>query len=103
MSPGPRSEGTGSRTTSVSRCCPWIVAGVTREQQACEGMLEFVIGKLGELDRFQKQGGIAVVPALEIRQGAPLTADAVRARFAATLAVAVTADWRATASTTSSA
>ena len=62
------------------------------EKQACEGMLEFLIGKLGELDRFQKQGGIAVVPAMEIRQSAPLTADAVRTRFAATLVVAVTAD-----------
>ena len=68
--------------------------GSEEEKLACEGMLEFLVGKLGELDRFQKKGGIAVVPAIEIRQGAPLTSDAVRARFAATLAVAVTADRR---------
>ena len=66
--------------------------GSDEDKLACEGMLEFLIGKLGELDRFQKEGGIAVVPAMEIRQSAPLTADAVRARFAATLAIAVTAD-----------
>ncbi|MFO7694896.1 MAG: tetratricopeptide repeat protein [Vicinamibacterales bacterium] len=66
--------------------------GSPDEKQACEGMLEFLVGKLGELDRFQQKGGIAVVPAMEIRQAAPLTADAVRARFAATLAVAVTAE-----------
>jgi serine/threonine-protein kinase len=55
-------------------------------------MLEFLVGKLGELDRFQAKGGLAVVPAVEIRQAGPLTADAVRTRFAATLAVAVTAE-----------
>jgi len=67
--------------------------GGTREQlRACEGMLEFLVGKLGELDRFQKTGAVEVVPAVDIRLGGPLTADAVRARFQATLAVAVTVE-----------
>ena len=36
--------------------------GSDEDKLACEGMLEFLIGKLGELDRFQKEGGIAVSP-----------------------------------------
>jgi hypothetical protein len=38
-------------------------------------MLEYVVARLVEQDRFQKQGGIAVVPAVDIRQGGTLTVD----------------------------
>ena len=66
--------------------------GTREDQQACEGMLEFVVAKLGEQDRFQKRGAIAVVPAIDIRQTGELTVDAARKRFEAALAVAVTVE-----------
>jgi tetratricopeptide (TPR) repeat protein len=57
---------------------------------ACGGMLEFIVGKLGEQDRYQRKGGIAVVPATDVRQAGPLSVEAVRDRFDAALAIAVT-------------
>ena len=59
-------------------------------RNSCKGMLDFIVSKLGEQDRFQAKGSVSVVPALDIRQGGPLTVDSVRTRFDAGLAVAVT-------------
>jgi tetratricopeptide (TPR) repeat protein len=69
--------------------------GTEAQRQACEGMLEYLVGRLGELDRFQKGFGLDMLPAVEIRQGGVTTADAARGRLAATLAVHVTADYSA--------
>jgi len=66
--------------------------GTQRDQQACSGMLEYIVGKLGEQDRFQRRGSLDVVPAFDIRQGGQLTIDALRKGFGAELAIAVTAD-----------
>ncbi|MBP1636695.1 MAG: serine/threonine protein kinase with repeat, partial [Acidobacteria bacterium] len=66
--------------------------GTDTDRQACTGMLEYLVGKLGELDRFQRKGGIAVVPAVDIRQAGQLTVDAARKGFGAELAIAVTAN-----------
>jgi serine/threonine-protein kinase len=65
--------------------------GTEQDKRTCTGMLEYIVGKLGEQDRFQSRGGIAVVPAVDIRQAGQLTVDAVRNGFGAELAVAVTA------------
>jgi serine/threonine-protein kinase len=69
---------------------PECLGGNDEYRDACEGMLDFIVSKLGEQDRFQSSGGISVVPAVEIRQGGQLTVDAVRKRFDAGLAIAVT-------------
>jgi tetratricopeptide (TPR) repeat protein len=58
--------------------------------EGCRGMLDFIVSKLGEQDRFQRKGGVSVVPAIDIRQGGALTVDAVRQRFGAELAISVT-------------
>ena len=65
--------------------------GTEQDKRTCTGMLEYIVGKLGEQDRFQSRGGIAVVPAVDIRQAGQLTVDAVRNGFGAELAIAVTA------------
>ena len=65
--------------------------GTTEQRQACAGMLDYVVGKLGEQDRFQGRGGISVVSALDIREAGQPTIDAVRKRFYAGLAIAITA------------
>jgi tetratricopeptide (TPR) repeat protein len=66
--------------------------GTDADKDACSGMLEYIVGKLGEQDRFQREGGIAVVPAYEIRQGGRLTVDAIRKAYGAELAISVIAD-----------
>jgi tetratricopeptide (TPR) repeat protein len=66
--------------------------GTPAEKQSCAGMLEYIVGKLGEQDRFQRRGSIAVVPAVDIRQAGHVTVDAVRNGFGAELAIAVTAN-----------
>jgi serine/threonine-protein kinase len=64
--------------------------GTEEQKQGCRGLLDIIVGKLGEQDRFQTKGGISVVPAIDVRQGGALTVDAVRNRFGAELAVSVT-------------
>ena len=64
--------------------------GVEAERQACEGMLDFLVIRLGELERFQH--GLTVLPAVDIRQSGATTADGARSRLNATLAVQVTAE-----------
>ncbi len=64
--------------------------GQDAERQACEGMLDFLVMRLGELERFQH--GLAVLPAVDIRQSGVTTADGARSRLNATLAVQVTAE-----------
>ena len=66
------------------------LGGTEEYRNSCKGMLDFIVSKLGEQDRFQSSGGISVVPAVDIRQGGQLTVDAVRKRFDAGLAIAVT-------------
>ena len=66
------------------------LGGTEDYRDSCKGMLDFIVSKLGEQDRFQGSGGISVVPAVDIRQGGQLTVDAVRKRFDAGLAIAVT-------------
>jgi serine/threonine-protein kinase len=65
--------------------------GTEADRDACAGMLEYIVGKLGEQDRFQSRGGLAVVPALDIRQAGRVTIDAARNALGASLAVSVTA------------
>jgi tetratricopeptide (TPR) repeat protein len=64
--------------------------GIEAERDACEGMFDFVIAKLGEQERFQR--ALSVVPAVEIRQSGVDSADAARRRLGATLAVHITAE-----------
>jgi len=64
--------------------------GTVEQQLGCRGLLDIIVGRLGEQDRFQKTGGISVVPAIDVRQDGSLTVDAVRARFGAELAISVT-------------
>ena len=64
--------------------------GTDEEALGCRGMLDYIIGKLGEQDRFQGNGSISVVPAIDIRQGGALTVDAVRKQFGAEIVISVT-------------
>jgi hypothetical protein len=64
--------------------------GTQADRDACEGMFDFVVAKLGEQERFQR--ALSVVPALEIRQNGVDSADTARGRLAATLAVHITAN-----------
>ena len=45
------------------------LGGTDEYRESCKGMLDFIVSKLGEQDRFQSSGGISVVPAVDIRQG----------------------------------
>ncbi len=66
--------------------------GTDTEFLACEGMLDYIVSRLAQQDRYQSRGGISVVPAIDIRQAGKPTVDIVRSRFDATLAVSVTVD-----------
>jgi tetratricopeptide (TPR) repeat protein len=63
--------------------------GTEDERQACEGLLEFVAIRLGEVPRFQPD--IEIVPATDVRQNGVSTAASARGRLGATLAVQLTA------------
>ena len=66
--------------------------GTVEERQRCDGILDYLVIELAELDRFQKHGGIAVVPASDARATGLAPADVIRKRLGATLAVEVTAE-----------
>jgi serine/threonine-protein kinase len=66
--------------------------GTEDERQRCDGILDYLVIELAELDRFQQQGGLAVVPAADARATGLAPADAIRKRLGATLAVEVTAE-----------
>lgn len=66
--------------------------GTADERERCDGILDYLVIELAELDRFQQQGGIAVVPASDARAAGQVPADAIRKRLGATLAVEVTAE-----------
>jgi serine/threonine-protein kinase len=64
--------------------------GLDVERKACEGMLDFLVMRLGELERYQHR--LAVLPAVDIRQSGVTTADGARTRLNATMAVQVTVE-----------
>jgi eukaryotic-like serine/threonine-protein kinase len=59
--------------------------GAASDQAMCNGMLDYVVARLGELDRFERS--VWVVPAVEVRQSGVTTADGARQGLGATLAV----------------
>jgi tetratricopeptide (TPR) repeat protein len=55
------------------------------EQRLCDGLFEYVVARLGEVERFQRNTW--VVPAVEVRQAGVNTPDAARRALGATLVV----------------
>ncbi|MCU0255650.1 MAG: tetratricopeptide repeat protein [Vicinamibacterales bacterium] len=56
------------------------------EQRLAEGLFDYVVARLGQLERFQK--ATWVVPAVEVRQSGVTTAEGARRALGATLVVA---------------
>ena len=55
------------------------------DQPLCDGLFEFLIARLGQLERFQQAAW--VVPAVEVRQSGVTTADGARRALGATVVV----------------
>ena len=55
------------------------------DQRLCDGLLDYVVARLGQLERFQET--VWVVPAVEVRQSGVLSPDAARRALGATLVV----------------
>jgi eukaryotic-like serine/threonine-protein kinase len=59
--------------------------GNAEDRATCDGLLDYVVARLGSLERYQR--AVAVVPATEVRQSGVASATDARRRVGATLAV----------------
>ncbi|MCL4847840.1 MAG: tetratricopeptide repeat protein [Acidobacteria bacterium] len=60
-------------------------ATVEEDDRLCDGLAEYLVARLGQLERFQRSAW--VVPSVEVRQAGVTTADSARRALGATLVV----------------